>query len=481
MGQTTGLTRRAFVAASAAAAAAETKRPNIVFLMPDQHRYHSVGCLGNAEVKTPHIDKLASEGVTLHHTFANTPVCCPARAILLTGQYCHRNGMIANDLRLREDHVSFAEVLSGAGYRTGFVGKWHLDGGQREPGWVPPGPRRQGFQFWAAHQCSHKHFENHYFRDSPVPIEFGKFEAEGWADVAVEFLEGVKKDPRPFYLTVQWGPPHDPYKAPANYTANYNPAKLTMRANYKKGKVPVPPPAAIAEYYGMVTAIDDQVGRLMAKLDELGLRENTIVLYSSDHGDMLGSQGERLKRKPWEESIRVPGFLRWPGHIKPGSQSDVFFTHVDFAPTLLGMAGLKPPTAMQGNDLSKPIVTGKGKAPDSAFFQIFGPFTGDGTDAGWRGVRTATHMYARYQDKPWVLYDLKADPFQLSNLIGKAPAVEAAMEKRLAKWMKDTGDSWSFNWTHKVEDAGRLYKHKTFFSVQEYLDWAKANPDLDRA
>jgi len=469
------LTRRAFVAAAAIPA----RRPNIVFLMPDQHRYHSVGCLGNSEVKTPHIDKLASEGVTLHHTFANTPVCCPARAILLTGQYCHRNGMIANDLRLREESVSFAEVLRGAGYRTGFVGKWHLDGGQREPGWVPPGPRRQGFEFWAAHQCSHRHFENHYFRDDPKPIPFGKFEAEGWADVAVAFLEGARSDKRPFYLTVQWGPPHDPYKAPESYSKQYDPAKLTMRANYKPGNVPAP--AAIAEYYGMVTAIDDQVGRLMAKLEELGLRENTIVLYSSDHGDMLGSQGARLKRKPWEESIRVPGFIRWPGRVKAGAQSDVFFTHVDFAPTLLGMAGVPAPKAMQGKDLSKPIVEGKGRGPDSAFFQIFGPYSGDGTDAGWRGVRTATHMYARYADRPWVLYDLKADPLQQNNLVGKAPGLEAAMEKRLARWMKETGDSWAFNWSHKVEDAGRLYKHKTFFTVQEYLEWAKEHPELDKA
>ena len=469
------ITRRAFVAA----AATPTRRPNIVFLMPDQHRHQSVGCLGNGDVKTPHIDKLASEGVTLHHTFANTPVCCPARAILLTGQYCHRNGMIANDLRLREESVSFAEVLSNAGYRTGFVGKWHLDGGQREPGWVPPGARRQGFEFWAAHQCSHRHFENHYFRDDPKPIHFGKFEAEGWADVAVEFLDAAKTDKRPFYLTVQWGPPHDPYKAPANYSKLYDPDKLTMRANYKSGNVP--PPAAIAEYYGMVTAIDDQVGRLMAKLDELGLRENTIVLYSSDHGDMLGSQGARLKRKPWEESIRLPGFIRWPGRVKAGAHSGVFFTHVDFAPTLLGMAGLAVPKAMQGKDLSKPIVEGKGKSPDSAFFQIFGPYAGDGTDAGWRGVRTATHMYARYAEKPWVLYDLKADPFQQNNLVGKAPSVEAAMDKRLVRWMKETGDSWDFNWSHKLEDDGRLYKHKTFYTVQEYMEWAKQHPELDKA
>lgn len=451
--------------------------------MPDQHRYHAVGCLGNPDVKTPHIDRLAREGVTLPHTFANTPVCCPARAILLTGQYCHKNGMVANDLRLRESHVSFAEALAGAGYRTGFVGKWHLDGGQREPGWVPPGPRRQGFSFWAAHQCSHRHFQNHYFRDSPEPIAFGKFEAEGWADVAVEFLEGVKSDARPFYLTVQWGPPHDPYKAPKEYKQLYDAGRLTMRANYVPGGKGIPTPDAIAEYYGMVTAIDDQVGRILAKLDELGLRENTIVLYSSDHGDMLGSQGERLKRKPWEESIRVPGFVRWPGRIQPGTSNDVFFTHVDFAPTLLGMAGVAVPKTMQGRDLSRVITEGRGKRPDSAFFQIFGPFAGDGTAGGWRGVRTATHMYARYADRPWVLYDLRADPLQQTNLVGRpeAAGIQSALEKRLRRWMRDTGDSWSYNWEHPLEDGGRLYKHKTFFTVQEYLDWAKEHPDLDRA
>ena len=475
------ITRRKFVAASVAGsvAGAATSRPNILFLMPDQHRYHALGCTGNPDVATPHLDQLAAEGALLDHVFANTPVCCPARSILLTGQYCHRNGMVANDLRLREGSVSFAQTLRDAGYRTGFIGKWHLDGGQREPGYVPPGPRRHGYEFWAAHQCSHRHFDNHYFRDTDQAIKLGKFEAEGWADLAVEFLGHTKSDARPFYLTVQWGPPHDPYKAPAKYTANYSPSKLTMRPNYSAGKN-IPSPNEIAEYYGMVTALDDQVGRLMAKLDELGLRENTIVLYSSDHGDMLGSQGERLKRKPWEESIRVPGILRWPGKVQPKTRSDVFFTHVDFAPTLLGMAGVPVPKAMQGRDLSRPLVTGKGRRPDSAFFQIFGPFAGDGTQGGWRGVRTATHMYARYQDKPWVLYDLEKDLFQKNNLIGQpaTTALQTKLDQRLTRWMKETGDSWSYNWSQPLEDAGRLYKHRAFYTVAEYLDWAKQHPEL---
>jgi arylsulfatase A-like enzyme len=225
-------TRRDFLAVSAAAPlAGPAKRPNIVFLMPDQHRAQTLGCMGDEQARTPNIDRLAGEGTVLDNTFANTPVCCPARSVLLTGQYCHRNGMVANDLRLREDSVSFAKELKKAGYRTGFVGKWHLDGGPRLPGFVPPGERRQGFDFWAANQCSHMHFRNTVFRDTPDPIVLDKFETDAYADFAIEFLRSAKAD-TPFYLTVQWGPPHDPYKAPEKYSAQYDQARLRMRAKY---------------------------------------------------------------------------------------------------------------------------------------------------------------------------------------------------------------------------------------------------------
>jgi len=462
--------RRQFLsyAAAASVAAQVPKRPNIVFLMPDQHRAQSVGCLGNSEVKTPHIDAFARQGLTIANTFANTPVCCPARAILLTGQYCHRNGMVANDLRLNEDGPSLAKALAAAGYRTGFVGKWHLDGGPRIPGFVPPGPRRQGYQFWAANQCSHQHFNNTIFRDTPDPIRLDRFEADAYADYGIEFLKAAKAADQPFYLTVQWGPPHDPYKAPPEYRQQYDAAKLTMRPNWQ-AKPGVPGPEQIAEYYGMVTAIDDATGKILRALDDLGLAENTIVLYSSDHGDMLGSQGERLKRKPWEESIRVPGFLRWPGKIKAGTSTPAFFTHVDFAPTLLGMAGVRAPAAMQGKDISRDLLAGKGSGPREAFFQIFGPFAGDGTAAGWRGIRTDRYVYARFADKPWVLYDLQTDPFQLTNLAGRRKQLEASLDRRLQKKMAEVGDAWSNNWTAPLEDEGRLYKTKTFRSPQEYL------------
>ncbi|MEO8521782.1 MAG: sulfatase, partial [Acidobacteriota bacterium] len=359
-------------------APASQRRPNILFILPDQLRAQSLGYLGNRDVRTPNIDRLAAEGLTFTQTFANTPVCCPARANLLTGKYAHRNGMVANDLRLRETETTLAELLAQAGYQTGFIGKWHLDGGPREPGYVPPGARRQGFDFWAAHECSHRHFANHYFRDDPTPIEFGKYEAEGWADIAVEFLRARTEGPQPFFLMLQTGPPHDPYKAPPQYEAMYDAARLAMRPNWVAGTT-MGSRQDIASYYAQITAVDDQVGRVLRTLKELHLEEDTIVVFTSDHGDMLGSQGLRLKRKPWEESIRVPGIIRYPRRIAAGRRTDAILTHVDLAPTLLSLAGLTPPRAMQGTDLAGVALGRAETAPDSAYLQIFGPYDGDET------------------------------------------------------------------------------------------------------
>jgi len=160
--------------------------------------------------------------------------------------------------------------------------------------------------------------------------------------------------------------------------------------------------------------------------------------------------------------------------------SNALLSHVDFAPTLLALCGLKVPSAMQGTDLSAVVLGKSEKGPDSAFFQIFGPFHAGGVKAGWRGVRTQRYMYARYESAPWVLYDVQKDPYELNNLADdpKAANIRQQMEKRLAAWMKKTGDSWKNDWTFPVEDEGRLYKHETFYTVSEYLDWAKKHPDL---
>lgn len=459
-------------------AAPEGKRPpNVLFILPDEWRGQALGCMGNQDVRTPHLDGLARDGVLARNTLANTPVCCPARSIMLTGTYASRTGMVANDLRLDEGEITLGDLFGRAGYKTGYIGKWHLDGGPRAPGFVPPGRRRHGFQWWAANECNHNYFYNWYFRDANVPIVSEKYEPVFWTDLAVEFLRESKD--RPFFLMLAPGAPHDPYLAPQEYMDLYDPEKLTMEPNWVDG-VRGGERRDIAGYYAAITAIDDQVGRLLRTLRELGLEENTIVLFSSDHGNMLGSQRELLKRKPWEESIRVPGILRWPGMIPAGRRTDALFSHVDFAPTLLALCGLPVPANMQGHDLSG-VMTGKREqGPEAAFFQIFGPSQEGNVAAGWRAIRTERYLYARYEAGPWLLYDLEKDPYEMRNLVGDASAdpVRKELDGKLSAWMKQAGDSWALDWTVQVEDAGRLYTYRTFQTVDEYLAWATKHPNL---
>jgi arylsulfatase A-like enzyme len=205
-----------------------------------------------------------------------------------------------------------------------------------------------------------------------------------------------------------------------------------------------------------------------------------VLLVTSDHGDMLGSQGRRLKRTPWEESIGVPGIVRYPRGGASGRVVDALFTHVDVAPTLLALAGLPVPASMQGTDLSGILRGGADRGPDSAFLQLFVPYLADNVREGWRGVRTARYLYARSEKEPWLLYDLEADPYERKNLAADpaAAALRSGMEEKLAAWMKRTGDSWSVNSRHPVDDKGRLYRFGTFATVDEYLAWAAAHPDL---
>jgi arylsulfatase A-like enzyme len=229
-----------------------------------------------------------------------------------------------------------------------------------------------------------------------------------------------------------------------------------------------------------MTAVDQQVGRLMETLERSGRADDTIVVFTSDHGDMLGSHGQRLKRKPWEESIRVPGIVRYPARVKPGRTSEALLSHVDLAPTLLNLCGLTPRPDMEGADLSSLVLGKTAQEPASVFFQIFVPFAGDGTPHPWRGVRTERFLYARTEDAPWLLYDLKNDPYELRNLADDPAhaALQREMDASLSSWMKRTGDSWALNSTAPVEDKGRLYRFETFTTIADYLAWAARHPEL---
>ena len=446
------------------------KRPNVVLVFPDQMRASAMGCSGNSDVMTPNLDRMAVEGALLQ-TFSNTPVCGPARGCILTGQYSHQHGIIVNDLRLRPEKRTIAEAFRDHGYRTGFIGKWHLDGGRKQPGFVPP-ERRQGFEFWAANVCAHDHFDSQYFKgDSKEPIPIKKFETEIWFDEALGFID--KNADAPFFLTIAVGPPHNPYKAPEKYEQLYDPQTLTMRPNWKP--VGAGQREDIAGYYAMVTAIDEQMGRLFQKLDELNISDDTIVLFTSDHGDMLGSHGRIYKRQPWEESIKVPGILRWPRHIKPQQPAGLFST-VDMAPTLLDLCGLPVPENMTGQSI-KPMLLENKPGPDAAYFQIFAPCEWQDVPDGWRGVRTQRYKYARFEHQPWVLYDLKTDPYEKNNLVENPQfaALQQQLDARLADCMQQQNDSWQHNWDEPFADTFVLSKNRAFYSIEDYKNWRAQN------
>lgn len=432
--------------------------------------------MGNGDVRTPHIDRLASEGVLIPHTFANTPLCTPARGNLLTGKYAHRHAVALNDLRMLELEATLGDHFARAGYRTGFIGKWHLDGGKRLPGFIPPGRRRHGFEFWAANECDHTPFRSQYFRDTPQPIPITQFEAITWTDVALQFLRDSRE--KPFFLEVAMGPPHPPYAAPPEYEQMYNPARLRMRPNWVDG-IRQCRRADVATYYAMITAIDDQVGRLMQALKDLGMEQNTVVLFTADHGNMLGSHALDDKQQPYEESITIPGVLRFPQRIRPGLRSEVFFTHVDMGPTLLSLCGIPAPAAMQGQDVSGALAGGTSAAPHSAYFQIFAPYHIPTVPFAWRAVRNARYLYARSAQHPWLLFDLQRDPFELKNLVddSAARAIRRQMEKELAEWMDRTDDAWKYTWDTPWNDRVLDYD-RVFYSFDEYLEWTVLHPGL---
>jgi arylsulfatase A-like enzyme len=427
---------------------ASRSQPNLLFVISDQHRGMDLGCAGNDDVHTPNVDRLAAEGCRFGNAYANYPLCSPSRATILTGQYATTHGVLHNDLQLPQDVPTIAKSLREQGYRTGYVGKWHLDGVPRGK-FTPPGPRRQGFDdCWAVYNCSHDYKDAKYYSgDDPEPVDIDGYEPVAQTDLALEFV--AADDDRPFCLFLSWGPPHDPYRmVPERYRERYDPDDLGVRENaaplLPRGGHPAPthmeappitewagdvydtgepydydsPREGYADYYAAITALDEQLGRLLDGLDRQGIADETAVVYTSDHGDMLWSQGRNQKGCPYEEAISIPFVVRWPGTVPEGTVADALFSTIDFAPTLLGLLDCTPPDEMEGTDIS-PLLCGESldDPPSSVYLT--------NVSRGWRGVRTERFTYAavldgeypHLTDGAWLLFDTERDPLQRTNRV----------------------------------------------------------------
>ncbi|HUY36130.1 MAG TPA: sulfatase [Pirellulales bacterium] len=441
-------------------------KPNLLFLLADQWRADAVGYAGDPNVTTPHLDRLAGESVNFTRAVSNCPVCCPTRASLMTGQRPLTHGVFLNDVPLPDKAVTIAEALVAAGYQTGYIGKWHLDGRGRSI-FTPP-KRRQGFRYWKALECTHDYNQSFYYADDPTRLVWQGYDAKAQTRDAEEYLRHQAEQGRPFALFLSWGAPHNPYDtAPDEYRASYAPDDIKLRPNVP-GPLAIPARRALAGYYAHCTALDDCVARLWETLKKAGIEENTIVVFSSDHGDMLFSQGEIRKQKPWEESIRVPLLVHWPSGLgREGKRLDAAINTEDLMPTLLGLMDVAIPSSVEGRELSGYMRGGEKPVDDASLITCPSPFGEWSRQRGgreFRGVRTSRHTYARDLSGAWLLYDNEADPYQLRNLCNRPEhaALQAELERQLRRKLAQThdeflpGPEYIERFGYKVDDTGTV-------------------------
>jgi arylsulfatase A-like enzyme len=445
------------------------KRPNVVFILVDQWRAQATGYAGDPNAKTPNLDRLAARSANFTNAVSGCPVCSPYRGSLLTGQYPLTHGVFLNDVCLGSDAVSLAEAFNRSGYHTGYIGKWHLDGHGRS-NFIPP-ERRHGFQFWRAAECTHEYNHSHYYGDENVKRYWQGYDALAQTEEARGYLE--RRRDGPFALVLSLGPPHNPYQtAPERFQRMFRPEDIVLRPNVPEA-VREATRRDLAGYYAHIAALDECVGRIERTLAELSLLDDTILVFTSDHGDMLGSQGQTRKQRPWDESIRVPLLIHWPAGLDtagPGTGGRKLITPTnapDILPTLLGLCRIDVPETAEGTDRSR-LLRGEVEDRDEPALitcvSPFGEYTRQGGGREYRGIRTARHTYTRTFDGPWLLYDNATDPFQQNNLQGKPEhaELESRLDAQLHQRLRETHDDFRpgayyvDKWAYRVDASGTM-------------------------
>lgn len=425
--------------------------PNVLVFFTDQQRWDTTGVHGNPLGLTPNLDRTAASGTHLASSFTCQPVCGPARSALQTGLYPTTTGCFRNEIPLPPDQPTLAHRFGAAGYRTGYIGKWHL----ADPSILGPvaPEQRGGYDYWLAAnmlELVSGPYDTVLYDGDGAERRLPGYRVDALADAAIRFVaEHTAREPaRPFFLFLSFLEPHhqntaDDYPAPDGYRERYVDAWTPPDLAALRGTAPQHLPG----YYGMVKRLDEAYGRILDTLTSLGIADDTIMAYTADHGCHFRTRNEEYKRSPHDASIRVPTVLRGPG-FDGGGRVTRPVTTVDLPPTLLDAAGLPVPREMQGRSIL-PLLRGQVDGwPEEAFVQISESQVG-------RAVRTGRWLYAvrapdadgwrdaaadRYAED--CLYDLRADPDQLTNLIGSAAhrTVADVMRGRLLRRMTGAGE-----------------------------------------
>lgn len=468
-------------------------KPNLIYVFADQLRYSSVGYAGDTNAQTPNIDKLARESVNMCNAVSGHPVCAPYRASLLTGKYTTSTGMVINEIRLNTNHKSFAHVLNDADYNTSYIGKWHMYanelGNHYDPknSYIPKGPDRLGFdQYFAAYNFHHEYYGEpaYYHLDSPEKIYHEKYEPDSQTDMAIEQLTKLSKEDKPFALFLSLGTPHDPWSpdnVPEEYLVRFKDTDFYLPENYLPDNDPHADSWArlneqerseltewMRVYYAMTANLDDNIGRLLEAIHNLGLDENSILVFTSDHGELFGAHGRRAKNIFYDEAVRVPFLLRWKGTLPENKECDACLNTVDVMPTLLSMMDLPTPNDVEGSDMSNSISNAGSTSTEnednldnvenSALMMCTGATAIFEDGHEWRALRTKKYTYAIFKsDGMELLFDNIEDPLQMNNLIDDsnhkdiAEQLKNKMHDRMSK-INDTFESSSYyekNWVDK--------------------------------
>ena len=412
------------VAGSATAQDVRPERPpNVLLVMTDDQGWGDVYSHGNSKIDTPVMDRLATEGARFDRFYVS-PVCAPTRASLLTGRYALRTGAadVTRGLEaMRPEEVTMAEVFRDAGYRTGLFGKWH-NGAH-----YPADPLGQGFGTFFGFTAGHW---NNYF-DTRLEYDGREVETEGYitdvlTDSALAFIERHRDVP--FFAYVPYNAPHGPFQVPDRYFAKYAQRGLDDKT---------------AAVYAMVENVDDNLGRLLGTLDELGLAENTIVLFLTDNGpngDRFNGGMRGRKGSVHEGGVRVPLFVRWPGHVPEGRLVRRIAAHIDLLPTLAELAGVEAPETLplDGRSLAR-LLQGEGGGPERMLFTHW-TSARDGELERYPGaVRTERYRLVR-AGEGWQLYDMLLDPYETTDVAAAHPDVVDSLSAAYEAWFDDVTD-----------------------------------------
>jgi arylsulfatase A-like enzyme len=442
----------------------KTKQPNIIFILADQWRAQATGYNGDPNLigKTPNLDRMASQSVNFKNAISMTPVCTPYRAALMTGQYPTTTGMIFNDIHLPDEAVTMAELFKKSGYKTGYIGKWHLDGMGRTA-FTPP-QRRQGFSYWKALECSHDYNNLLYYEGNSDEKKYWQgYGPDAETQDAINYIQKNAGGKEPFLLVLAWGAPHFPHgSAPKEFQDQFPQENIILRDNVPENKKEIAKKESVG-YYAHILALDKCIGNLQKAIIEAGLSENTIIVFTSDHGEMMGSHdvSPRLKQVPWAESVKIPFLLSYPARYgKKKIEIDAPINVVDVLPTLLSLSKLPIPKNLDGENMAATIRNPNTKNDKAALVMNVSPFIGNLDE--YRGIYTSRYAYVKTLAGPWFLFDHKKDPLQKNNLVDNPEhqELQQEMEAVLQQELKKANDDFRprkyyiDKWGYKLTEQG---------------------------